>query len=160
MDQPLIAYLNSPQLVVNVQQFFGVKYNSGGKSRQQVNGQTPQQLKDDPESESPAKVTITNKFWYYLFLFGTELGDELFYATFIPFWLWNVDGQVGRRWVFVWAALMYIGQALKDILRCPRPQAPVVKLQQKWAVEYGLPSTHAMVGVSIPFSILIYTQER
>jgi sphingosine-1-phosphate phosphatase 1 len=54
--------------------------------------------------------TITNSFWYYLFLFGTELGDELFYTTFIPFLFWNVDGAIGRRVVLVWAIVMSIGK--------------------------------------------------
>lgn len=35
-----------------------------------------------------------------------------------------------------------------------------MKLQTKWALEYGMPSTHAMVGVSIPFSVLLYTIDR
>ncbi|KOB75253.1 putative sphingoid base-phosphate phosphatase [Operophtera brumata] len=103
---------------------------------------------------------VNNKFWYYVFVLGTELGDELFYATFIPFWFWNVDGAVGRRVVLVWTIVMYIGQGFKDIIRWPRPGYPVQKLQQKWAIEYGMPSTHAMVGVSIPFSILLYTMDR
>lgn len=54
---------------------------------------------------------ITNWFWYYLFVIGTEFGDEIFYATMIPFWFWNVDGAVGRRVVFVWAVVMYIGMS-------------------------------------------------
>lgn len=45
-------------------------------------------------------------------------------------------------------------------MRWPRPGPPVIKLQHKWALEYGFPSTHAMVGVSIPFSILLYTMNR
>lgn len=36
----------------------------------------------------------------------------------------------------------------------------MIQLQRKWAMEYGMPSTHAMVGVSIPFSVLIYTINR
>lgn len=52
---------------------------------------------------------VTNRFWYYLFVLGTELGDEIFYASMIPFWFWNVDGAVGRRVVFVWSIVMYIG---------------------------------------------------
>lgn len=52
------------------------------------------------------------------------------------------------------------GQGVKDILRWERPGPPVVKLQSKWALEYGMPSTHAMVGASIPFSILLYTMNR
>lgn len=53
-----------------------------------------------------------------------------------------------------------LGQGIKDILRWERPGPPVIKLQSKWAMEYGMPSTHAMVAVSIPFSILLYTMNR
>lgn len=35
-----------------------------------------------------------------------------------------------------------------------------MRLQKKWALEYGMPSTHAMVAVSIPFSVLLYTMDR
>lgn len=106
------------------------------------------------------ECSVNNRFWYWLFVLGTELGDEIFYATFIPFWFWNIDGAVGRRVVLVWTVVMYIGQGFKDIIRWPRPGYPVKKLQTKWAVEYGMPSTHAMVGVSIPFSVLLYTMDR
>lgn len=53
---------------------------------------------------------------------------------------------MGRRVVFVWAVVMYMGQMLKDIIRWPRPGPPVQRLQNKWSVEYGMPSTHAMVS--------------
>lgn len=52
---------------------------------------------------------ITNSFWYYTFVFGTELGDEIFYSTFIPFLFWNIDGAVGQKVVLVWAIIMTIG---------------------------------------------------
>lgn len=55
---------------------------------------------------------------------------------------------------------MFLGQSIKDIICWPRPGYPVVQLQSKWAMEYGMPSTHAMVGVSIPFSVLLYTMPR
>lgn len=65
------------------------------------------------ESDTEGKgYIITNKFWYYLFVFGTLLGDEIFYASFIPFWFWNIDGAVGRRVVMVWTIIMYIGMVL------------------------------------------------
>lgn len=54
--------------------------------------------------------TITNLFWYYLFLFGTELGDEIFYCSFIPFLFWNIDGTIGRKVVLAWATVMSIGK--------------------------------------------------
>lgn len=49
---------------------------------------------------------------------------------------------------------------MKDVIRWPRPGFPVSRLQKKWALEYGMPSTHAMVSVAIPFSVLIYTYDR
>jgi sphingosine-1-phosphate phosphatase 1 len=53
------------------------------------------------------------------------------------------------------------GQAMKDVLRLPRPaMPPVVQLESKWALEYGMPSTHAMVGLSVPLSILVFTYGR
>lgn len=71
---------------------------------------------DDKQKQSSGiyntNYTITNYFWYYLFLFGTVLGDEIFYSTFIPFWFWNIDGAVGRRVVLVWAIVMTIGMLL------------------------------------------------
>ncbi|KAB0794671.1 hypothetical protein PPYR_11510 [Photinus pyralis] len=129
-------FLKQPHLVANIQQFFGIA------------------VRNQNEFE------IRNKFWYYFFLFGTALGDETFYTFFIPFWFWNIDGAVGRRVVLVWSIVMYIGQSIKDILRWERPGFPVVKLQSKWAMEYGMPSTHAMVAISLPFSVLLYTMDR
>lgn len=108
------------------------------------NGQLRHKQADHNDSKK-LNYRITNKFWFYLFTVGTELGDELFYATMIPFWFWNIDGAVGRRVIFVWSAVMYIGQGLKDVIRWPRPGYPVQRLQSKWSIEYGMPSTHAMV---------------
>ncbi|CAH0555478.1 unnamed protein product [Brassicogethes aeneus] len=138
-------YLMEPELVANIQKYFGVEKI---------------QKNDRSNAVDKKEYTVRNKFWYYLFCFGTALGDELFYSSFIPFWFWNVDGAVGRRVVLVWAIIMYIGQGIKDLFQMPRPGPPVVRLQNKWAMEYGMPSTHAMVGVSIPFSVLLYTMDR
>ncbi|CAH0714103.1 unnamed protein product, partial [Brenthis ino] len=182
----MIEYLKDPLLVVKVQNFFGVTYKKNITSEESIihsdrheqdsdndirqhkripsdiSGTSQSSCETDTSSENQEEVVclINNKFWYYLFVLGTELGDEIFYATFIPFWFWNIDGAVGRRVVLVWTIVMYIGQGFKDIIRWPRPGYPVKKLQDKWAVEYGMPSTHAMVGVSIPFSILFYTMDR
>lgn len=56
---------------------------------------------------------VENRFWYYLFMFGTELGDETFYSAFIPFLFWNIDGVVGRKIVIIWAIVMTIGKESK-----------------------------------------------
>lgn len=96
-----IEYLKEPQLVANIQKFFGVKVlcDSNGDCFNNV------YKTEDKKKE----YIIKSKFWYYLFTLGTALGDEVFYASFIPFWFWNVDGAVGRRVVLVWTIVMYIG---------------------------------------------------
>ncbi len=104
---------------------------------------------------------IQNKFLYNLFHFAANFGNEIFYITFFPFWFWNVDGYVGRRVLVFWGLFMYLGQATKDILKIPRPRSPpVIQLEKLYALEYGMPSTHAMVGAGIPFGMLILTYGR
>lgn len=50
---------------------------------------------------------------------------------------------------------------MKDIICWPRPACPpAVRLQNKWSQEYGMPSTHAMIGVAIPFSVILFTMNR
>lgn len=57
--------------------------------------------------------------------------------------------------------LSFLGQVLKDIICWPRPACPpAVRLQNKWSQEYGMPSTHAMVGFAIPFSIILFTMNK
>lgn len=199
----IVEYLKKPELVVAVQEWFGVQYINNkeknfestfydtAKVQQNIdysldtNCVKKQQRLNHQRNDSNVSTTsfsnsaeddacgdgkcskniekryrITNRFWYYLFIIGTELGDELFYATMIPFWFWNIDGAVGRRVVFVWSVVMYVGQGLKDIIRWPRPGPPVQRLQNKWSIEYGMPSTHAMVAVAMPFSVVIFMLDR
>lgn len=145
----VVAKLQDPDLVVRVQEFFGIRYVLETNDKD-----------DSSKIRKDIKVEVNNKFWYCLFWFGTFLGDELFYATMIPFWFWNVDSAVARRVVLLWSVTMYVGQVLKDIFKIERPGYPVQKLQKKWALEYGLPSTHAMVGLQIPFSVVYFSYQR
>ncbi|XP_014674948.1 PREDICTED: sphingosine-1-phosphate phosphatase 1-like [Priapulus caudatus] len=120
---------------------------------------------DDARSSDDAlldkEFIITNWFFYYLFSFGASLGNGVFYITFFPAWFWNIDGYVGRRIVLVWALSMFIGQAIKDVVRWPRPAAPpVAQLERRYALEYGMPSTHAMVGFTVPFAVVVFTHDR
>lgn len=92
-----MSYLKEPELVSKIQNYFGVITNF------EIHSQN---------SKSDKNYVITNKFWYYLFVFGTALGDEAFYSCFIPFWFWNIDGAVGRRVVLIWTIVMYIGNKL------------------------------------------------
>ena len=56
---------------------------------------------------------------------------------------------------------MYLGQGLKDVIQLERPRMPeVVRLQTKWSEEFGLPSTHAMMGLSVPWAAFYLTMEK
>lgn len=115
----------------------------------------------DQSTTSNSDYVATNFFLDYLFHFGASLGNEVFYITFFPFWFWNIDGYVGRRLCVFWCIFMYLGQATKDIIRWPRPPSPpVMRMEKRYALEYGMPSTHAMVGAGLPFAILILTKDR
>lgn len=104
---------------------------------------------------------IENKFLFYLFTLGTELGNELFYISFFPFFMWNVDAYVSRRLVVVWVWVMYLGQCTKDVFRWPRPASPpVVKVEMFYNSEYSMPSTHAMSGTAIPLCLFLLTYGR
>jgi hypothetical protein len=71
------------------------------------------------------------------------------------------NGNNNLEVIKVMKVCVYLGQGIKDVVRWPRPSCPpVVRLQNKWALEYGMPSTHAMVGVSIPLSVILYTMNR
>ncbi|XP_050443069.1 sphingosine-1-phosphate phosphatase 2-like [Adelges cooleyi] len=160
-----INYLKDPALVARFQRFFGV-VRLGNQQEESVvftpaeNGEWKTNgsvvLKRDDGDHR-----ITNKFWFYLFFLGTYLGDEIGYSIIIPFFIWNIDSAIGRKMVLVWAIVMYIGQSIKDIIQWPRPACPpVVRLQKKWSVEYGMPSTHAMISIALPFSVLHYISNR
>jgi len=117
----------------------------------------------DAETEEASIIyyKITNQVFHLVMLLGSQLGAEAFYTLFFSFWFWNIDGAVGRRVMLVWMLVMYFGQGLKDIIRWPRPSMPpAVHLEARWALEYGMPSTHAMVGLVVPGSVIIFTMYR
>lgn len=104
---------------------------------------------------------IHNKFLFYLFTFGTELGNEMFFIIFFPFVFWNVDALVSRRLIVVWAWNLFVGQSTKDMVRWSRPASPpVVKVEVFYNSEYSMPSTHAMTGTAIPFCLFMLTYGR
>lgn len=177
----LTARLQSPHLVAKFQRYFGVelKHEETWKANGTTSNGVPSsrfQRSNSHRQSSPAikrqnsrtadphpdpSYVIRYRLWYYLFSFGASLGYETFYATFFPMWFWNIDSAVGRRMVLLWVIVMYVGQALKDVIRWPRPASPpVVSLEPEYAIEYGMPSTHAMVGIALPFSMVIFTSDR
>jgi len=138
----LIETLKDPLLVVRFQQLCGIKSenivadylaknslhhntkslcddidgdtskHSNGIHHRSDNSATCGITKSEKSSVDPYSI-IGNKFFYYIFLLGTALGDEIFYSCFFSFWFWNIDGAVGRRIMLCWALCMYIGNSHK-----------------------------------------------
>lgn len=108
-----------------------------------------------------SRTKINNRLWYYFFHIGAAMGNEIFYSIFFPCWFWNVDGAIARKICMLWGIFMFVGQATKDLFCMPRPASPpVVKLEQRYVLEYGFPSTHAMVACGLPLSLVSLCSER
>ena len=124
------------------------------------NGDAPKAGSEDPTKNSKLKpnFVVENSLLYYIFSFGASLGNEIFYIVLFSFGLWTFDSYVCRKISLIWCVIMYVGQAAKDLICWPRPTSPpVVRLEGRYELEYGMPSTHAMVGVVIPFGMLYYS---
>lgn len=131
MLKDIIFYLNDSFLVSRIQTFFGIK------------------KLDDKHH------VIDNRFFYYFFNFITHFGNEIFYILFLPIMAWNYDDRVVYLTCLAWALNMYIGQASKEYFQMSRPLSPpVVRLEDRYELEYGFPSTHAMAALSISISFL------
>jgi len=72
--------------------------------------QEPKLNDESADPKSAKNYIVKNKFWYYLFFFGTYLGDDVGYAISIPFLFWNFDAIVARKLVLVWTIIMYAGE--------------------------------------------------
>lgn len=111
---------------------------------------------DLQKTSEKVKFIVHNKVLFWIFRCGAELGNELFYLTFFTFCLWNLNSLVTRQMAIIWHAGMYLGQAAKDIICWPRPSSPpCARLELRYEEEYGMPSTHATVGVIIPFAWIL-----
>lgn len=129
--------------------------------RNSFNKSEPFEKIRSPGEEKPEQLYEFNSFFHTLFVFGSTLGYESFYLTFFPFMFWNIDEYLARRTVIMWAVIMYIGQGAKDVIQWPRPPCPpVISVEKRFQVEYGMPSTHAMVGTLIPFCLVYFTYDR
>ncbi|XP_067680887.1 sphingosine-1-phosphate phosphatase 2-like [Haliotis asinina] len=138
-----------------------VKHRNGAVKNHEISDKGKKKALNGVIRTGTVPFRIENAFLYYLFSFGAQLGNALFYVTFYSFSFWNFDSYVTRRICLVWCICMYFGQATKDIVRLPRPKSPpVVRLETRYELEYGMPSTHAIVGTALPFSMLIFTSGR
>jgi len=112
------VYLSDPELVAQIQKYYGVERIEPAVDNYSSSKQTPVHRKtvksndnnssnheenaasdtDTVSSESDAESVgyrVTNWFWYYLFTLGTALGDELFYATSFHFGSGMLTEQLG-----------------------------------------------------------------
>ncbi|KAK2831109.1 hypothetical protein Q7C36_016195 [Tachysurus vachellii] len=171
----VVSYLSSSELVAGFQRACGlfpapsathVRIGPGStKTHCLANGTSPT-CQDGEHTENGRTCDVSGSYFqvrnwplYFLFLVSANLGNEVFYISFLPFIHWNLDPFLCRRLVNMWAVVMYIGQVMKDKLKIPRPSSPpVVKLEQR--IEFGMPSTHAMAATAIAFTLLLSAPER
>jgi len=170
--------LQDPQLVCRFQSYFGVvklreiEYDKDQSWRSiEIKGNhndtnelsQSNKLISNGDRDHPHNLVyyrISNKFWYYLFLLGSFLGHEAWYAFAYSFLFWNVDATVGRRVMLVGNFLFYIGQGMKDLICWPRPtMPPVIRLEQRWEAEYGMPSTHTIMALSLSVSVIVFSMK-
>jgi len=182
----MLRFLGKEENVVRFQKFCGLSWDEKATSGQDWNGE-----KEDDQSKKDRDLGYSSQnsddgsgsdhdikdsdcyikrpeieythipLLHKLFFFGAELGNEIFYITFLPFVYWNVDDYIARRLIMLWVFNMYAGQGLKDVLCWPRPQSPpVLRLETNYAAEYGMPSTHAIAGSIIPFGLVYFSYGR
>jgi len=179
----MLRYLGRVDNVVRFQKYCGLEWEELSSSSDESDKETSTTLpthhrssssEDDykdihnMESQLPKNTGKQNNMIYTynrvihgLFKFGSELGNELFNITFFPFVFWNVDDYIGRRLIVLWVFNMYAGQGLKDVLCWPRPESPpVLRLEEIYESEYGMPSTHAIAGSIIPFGLVYFSYDR
>ncbi len=152
-----------------------------------------------PHTHTP-RPSPTHPLLHPLFAFGASLGNEAFFVLFLTWLIWELDVEVARRAMAVWAVIYYVGQALKDVLALPRPHAArrydaaalcdvgccgsrcgraapaatprgaprpatardgtwdggVICLEAHYAAEYGMPSTHAMNSLGLPWAVFAW----
>lgn len=175
----MLRFLGKVENVVCFQKFCGLKWDENSssgvdweegadnsrKDSQSSNSSEEEYVKDyttnDKNKQGDTQYTYSNPILHKLFFFGAELGNEIFYITFLPFVYWNVDDFIARRLIMLWVFNMYAGQGLKDILCWPRPKSPpVLRLETNYAAEYGMPSTHAIAGSIIPFGLVYFSYGR
>jgi len=164
----LVIVLNNPFLVARIQESFGIEIVEIVKSKDQQEENGGTHLDEEFKNSSKLKqvdllnnnkctYAVNNRFFYWFFMIITRLGNEIFYILFLPILLWLYDEKNTYLTSLAWALVMYIGQATKDIIKMPRPATPpVVKMEDKYLLEYGFPSTHAMAATTISFTLMTF----
>lgn len=95
-----------------------------------------------------------------------------FYGSFLPALFWLGLPELGTNLVFLMAATLFVGNAIKDLVSAPRPlslEYGVEKLRfltgsseeaEKNAKEYGCPSSHTMNTLCLNFYVVHYCVDK
>ncbi|XP_066333166.1 lipid phosphate phosphatase delta-like [Miscanthus floridulus] len=85
-----------------------------------------------------------------------------FYTGFLPLLFWSGHGRLARQMTLLMAFCDYLGNSVKDMVSAPRPCSPPVRRvtatedEKENAMEYGLPSSHALNTVCLMGYLLHY----
>ncbi|BAF13542.1 lipid phosphate phosphatase delta [Oryza sativa Japonica Group] len=85
-----------------------------------------------------------------------------FYTGFLPLLFWSGHSKLARQMTLLMAFCDYLGNSVKDAVSAPRPSSPPVRRvtatedEKENAMEYGLPSSHALNTVCLMGYLLHY----
>ena len=171
------AKLSDKELVVQFQQFCGLRWKKASNTHEskdihsdmeitQSKKQSNKYLHNGGDMERSDTNNIYDDFEYnsiihVMFYLSSALGDEQVLIALLSFVLWNIDPKAVIRVYLSLAFSLYLGQAAKDTFLAPRPPSPpVIRVEKKYAEEYSTPSTHAMIGLVVPFALVYFTHEN
>ncbi|KAK8937053.1 hypothetical protein KSP39_PZI012245 [Platanthera zijinensis] len=117
------------------------------------------------ESNTPLILQIQKLHHKYLDSFFSvlcRLVSVPFYTGFLPLLFWSGHSRLGRQMTLLMAFCDYVGNSIKDAVSAPRPSCPPVRRvtatedEEDNAMEYGLPSSHALNTVCLSGYLLHY----
>jgi len=99
-----------------------------------------------------------NSFLDWYFFFASNLGEEFFYITFLPFSTWTLGNKEAAHFVILMLFFCVgLGNWLKNIFLIPRPPHPRVWTpENKQKSDHGFPSTHTISFVGAPIYFMLY----
>lgn len=98
---------------------------------------------------------IRNPFLDAYFEFADFCGEELFFSVFVPLNIWQGD-RIGFH-ICLLISVIAFGNYFKNVLQVKRPSHPQLwNPKGKQKVDHGLPSTHTMSSIVLPFYYFIY----
>lgn len=90
------------------------------------------------------------------FSIASMLGEEIFYILFLPLSAWVVSSQFAVHLTMLLAMSVGGGNILKNLFKIPRPSHPPVWVPNEAEKDYGLPSTHTMTAITLPWYFVVY----